>query len=166
MGCPSDPYIDSALEVWSGRYERPAPLGPERSMQRSWDQASVDHGPRFLTLITPTLIKGLVCWPHVALMVGTGCTHGQSRHVACGKMTRPYVWLLASASESTFVMNMIAPVAPRWTVGAVMGFHAALALADCRGMMLSTTHHHTQGAHQGTGSITEGTKGLDSRWHR
>ena len=44
VGCPSDPYIDSVLEVWLGRYGRPAPLGPERSKQRCWDQASVEHG--------------------------------------------------------------------------------------------------------------------------
>ena len=44
VGCPSDPYIDSVLGVWSGRYGRPAPLGPERSKQRCWDQASVEHG--------------------------------------------------------------------------------------------------------------------------
>ena len=44
VGCPSDPYVDSVLGVWSGRYGRPAPLGPERSKQRCWDQASVEHG--------------------------------------------------------------------------------------------------------------------------
>ena len=56
-------------------------------------------------------------------------------------MTRPWACRLASASESTSEKNMIAHVAPRWTVGAVMGFHAAVALEDCRGMTQSTTSY-------------------------
>ena len=48
VGCPCDPYLDSALDVWSGRYGSSEPQGTDRSKQRCWDQASVDHGLKVL----------------------------------------------------------------------------------------------------------------------
>ena len=48
VGCPCDPYLDSALDVWSGRYGSSKPQGTDRSKQRCWDQASVDHGLKVL----------------------------------------------------------------------------------------------------------------------
>ena len=96
---------------------------------------------RFLRLTTPTLITGLVYWPRVARMVGTGCTHGPSRHVAWGYMTRPCAWRLASASESTSVKNMIAHVAPRWTVEAVMAFMPPWRWQAAEAWPLSTTSY-------------------------
>ena len=44
VGCPCDPYLDSALDVQSGRYGSSEPQGTNISKQRCWDQASVDHG--------------------------------------------------------------------------------------------------------------------------
>ena len=48
VGCPCDPYLDSALDVWFGRYGSSEPQGTDRSKQRCWDQASVDHGLQVL----------------------------------------------------------------------------------------------------------------------
>ena len=48
VGCPCDPYLDSARDVWSGRYGSSELQGTDRSKQRCWDQASVDHGLKVL----------------------------------------------------------------------------------------------------------------------
>jgi len=48
VDCPCDPNLDSALDVWSGRYGSSEPQGTDRSKQRCWDQASVDHGLKVL----------------------------------------------------------------------------------------------------------------------
>ena len=48
VDCPCDPNLDSALDIWSGRYGSSEPQGTDRSKQRCWDQASVDHGLKVL----------------------------------------------------------------------------------------------------------------------
>ena len=48
VGCPCDPYLDSALDVWLGRYESSEPQGTDISKQRCWDQASMDYGFKVL----------------------------------------------------------------------------------------------------------------------
>ena len=139
VGCPCDPYLDSAFDVWLGRYDSSEPQGTDRSKQRCWDQASVDHGLQVLEFrySDPYHKARLLASPNP--MAAIGCTPGLSLHAVCGWMTRRCVWPLVCALGLTSARNMTAPVVSRLTKWAVIDCLVVEVLAGYQDMMPSTT---------------------------
>ena len=139
VGCPRDPYLDSALDVWSGRYGSSKPQGTDRFKQRCWDQAFVDHGlqvlesrhsdpchkARLLASRNPDGGHWLHAWPISACGLRLD---DEAVRVA-----------IACASELTSAKNMTAPVISKLTEGAAMGCRAIEVPAGYQEMMPSTT---------------------------
>ena len=167
VGCPCDPYLDSALDVWSGRYGSSEPQGTDRSKQRCWDQASVDHGLKVLEShhSDPYHKARLLASRNPDGGPGIGCTPGLSQHADCGWMMRLCVWPLGCASELTSAKNMTAPVVSKLTEGAAMGCRAVEVLAGYQDMMPSTTLFTAPSWREQVPSQKE-PRGLTRKWQR
>ena len=75
----------------------------------------------------------------LSMTVFVGCPEGCRYHTASA--VYDLVIIIIITIIIIIKKNMIAPVAPRWILGAVIGYQAVVALADCRGIMLSTTSY-------------------------
>ena len=162
VDCPPDPYLDSALDAWSGRYGRSEPLGPDRSKQQCWDQASVDQGLEVLEsrftdpyhrarLLAARSSDGghwLHAWPisacglrldDEAMRVAIGIRLGID---LCEEHDRP--------CGSTVLKGQ------SWAVVSAWSWPDTEAQRNKR--------YHLPGAPEGPNPLTEGTKGIDTRW--